>query len=285
MNLDYVNHELTHVGLDKVTRYNWKMADQEGQFRKIHKRLLKVNNDVYQRDGIVSKVNELASNWSWIACGVLVVASRDGVFWVVDGQHRKLAADKRSDIQELPCMVFDVDEIKEEAQAFLATNTNRRNVSALDKFRAKLAAGDIIANKVQEAIHAAGLRVTSASIEPRAFKSVAQAQKIAAQDYDGLVAVLSLCGELARDENAPVHSRLLSGLYYIHRRIENGVDDARLRKRIKQIGARQLVAGANKAAAYYGHAGSKVCADGMIQEINHGLHNKFAMKEDFDCAS
>lgn len=271
------NLELTSKGTSKIAHYGWTVADAEGEFRRINKRLLKVNNDVYQREGIKTKVLELASNWSWIACGALVIASRDGVLWVVDGQHRKLAADRRSDIQELPCMVFYVEAVKDEARAFLATNTNRRNVSATDKFRASLAAGDPIARKVQDAIDAAGLRVTTASIEPRAFKSVAKAQTIAASDYDGLVAVLGLCGELARAEEAPVHSRLLSGLYYMHKRIDGGLDNPRLRKRIKQLGPRALVAAANKAAAYYGQAGSKVCADGMLQAINHGLHGKFTL--------
>jgi len=40
-----------------------------------------------------------------------VVALRDDNKWfVVDGQHRKLAADQRSDIRELPCLVFETNE-------------------------------------------------------------------------------------------------------------------------------------------------------------------------------
>jgi len=246
----------------------------------INKRLLNVNRDVYQREGYKSKVRELASKWSWISCGALVIAQRDDIYWVVDGQHRKLAADSRSDIKDLPCLVFQVSSVEEEARAFLAANVNRRNVSAHDKYRASLGAGDTVARKVQEAIVNAGLRVTTASSEPRSFKSVAGAQKIAAVDFDGLVDVLSVCGELAAAEKCPVHSRLLAGLYYIHKRIDGGMNNIRLRKRILQIGARQLVAGANKAAAYYGQSGSKVCADGMLQAINSGLHTKFVMGDE-----
>lgn len=264
---------------DKITRYGWKMADQQGQFRNINKRLLFINREVYQREGIKSKAIELASNWSWIACGALIVAERAGQYWVVDGQHRKLAADRRSDITDLPCLVFKVEEVASEAKAFLSANTNRRNVSALDKYRASLGANNETAKKVQDAIDAAGLRVTSASCEPRAFKSVAKAQSIAESDYDGLVAVLTLCGELAATESCPVHARLMSGLYYIHSRIDGGLDNPRLRKRIKQIGATALVNGAAKAAAYYGQAGNKVCAEGMLQVINSGLHTKFTVSE------
>lgn len=273
------SEERTHVGADKIARYGWAAADERGEFRLINKRLLLVNRDVYQREGIKGKILELASTWSWIACGALIVAARDGKLWVVDGQHRKLAADRRSDIQDLPCMVFNVAALKDEAKAFLSTNTNRRNVSALDKFRASLAARDLVAIRVQEAIDVAGLRITTASTEARAFKSVGQALKLASADYDSFLAVLMLCGELAAAEACPVHSRLLSGLHYIHCRIDGGIETPRLRKRIKQIGSSALVHAANKAAAYYGQAGGKVCADGMMQAINNGLHSKFVMAD------
>lgn len=271
------NLEVTHQGVDKVAFYKWAKPEERGEFRQINKRLLKVNRDVYQRQGYESKVLELARNWSWISCGALTVASRDGKLWVVDGQHRKLAADRRSDIQELPCLVFYVDHVKDEARAFVATNINRRNVSAVDKFRALLAAEDDAAVKAKDAIDAAGLRITTASKEPRAFKSVAMAQKLAASDYEGLICVLQLCGELATAEDCPVHARLLSGLYYIHNRIDGGLDNQRVRKRIKQVGATALLSAANKAAAYYAQSGAKVCADGMMQAINHGLHSKITL--------
>jgi len=272
-----LNSETNESAQDKVARYGWTIQDGEGQFIKINKRLLNVNREVYQRDGIKSKAIELAGNWSWIACGALVVAQRDNAYWVIDGQHRKIAADRRSDIQELPCLVFHVADVKEEARGFLATNTNRRNVSALDKYRARLAADDPAALNLQRAIDLAGLRITNTSNEPRAFKSVAAGLKIAENDFDGLISVLILCGKLATAEKCHVHARLLSGLYYIHRRVDGGVECPRLSKRILQIGAQGLVASANKAAAYYGLTGGKVCAEGMMKAINNGLQNKFAM--------
>jgi hypothetical protein len=264
-------------GTDKIVRYGWKAKDEQGEFRMIPKRLLNVNREIYQREGYKSKVQALARSWSWISCGALVVAQRENIYWVVDGMHRSEAAKSRADIKDLPCLVFQVESVEEEARAFLATNVNRRNVSAHDKYRACLGAGDEIAQLVQAAINNAGLRLSTASKEPRAFKSIALAQTIAASDFDGLVDVLAICGELAADEKCPVHARLLSGLYYIHRRVEGGLANTRLRKRILQIGARQLVAGANKAAAYYGLSGSKVCAEGMLQVINSGLQKKFSM--------
>lgn len=269
--------EMTPHGIDKVSRYGWEMRDDQGEFRMINKRLLNVNREIYQREAYQGKILELASSWSWIACGALIVAERDGIFWVIDGQHRKLAADRRSDISSLPCMVFRVAGVKNEASAFLASNTNRRNVSALDKYRASLAAEHDTAASVQMALDEAGLHITQSSGSPCGFKSVALAQRIAEKDFDGLVDVLTLCGVLAREGNCAVHSRLLTGLYYIHKNAEVSLEDMRLRKRIIQIGATALVEAANKAAAYFGRGDGKVCASGMMQAINHGLRTRFAM--------
>lgn len=98
-------NELTPLGLDKVQRYGWTMQDKQGEQRQINKNLLLVNDD-YQRTASASKILEIASEWSWIGCGVIIVAKRDGSYWVIDGQHRVLAAKRRSDIKEMPCLVL-----------------------------------------------------------------------------------------------------------------------------------------------------------------------------------
>lgn len=260
-------------GHDKIARYGWAVRSERGTFAYLDKHCLKINREAYQREGIPSKVLEFASNWSWIACGALTVAERDGEFWVVDGQHRKLAADRRSDIQTLPCMIFETQSVKQDAQAFLDTNTNRRNVSALAKFKARLAAGDELARNVQAIITNSGLRLATASKEPCDYKAIALALSIGERDMDGLAEVLGLAGEMAATERLPVHQRIVAGFYYLHRHLD--LRNSRLRERIKAIGLGGLARGADKAAAYYGLAGEKILAEGMLQVINHGLRNRF----------
>lgn len=269
--------ERTHTGVDKVARYGWVMKDTQGTFRMIHKRLLNVNREVYQREATKNKVKELASNWSWVSCGALIVASREGIYWVIDGQHRKLGADKRSDITDLPCMVFDVVDVKDEARAFLDTNANRKPVSAIAKFRAQVVAGDPAAELVRATLDLAGLRMNGGSSDARVFSGVAKAMHLAQVNPEGFIIAMKLCGELAADGDCPIQAKLLDALHYIHLRVKGGLEEPRLRKRIKQLGAHKLVEGANKAAAYYAAGGAKVWADGMMQTINHGLQNKIAL--------
>lgn len=73
----------------------------------------------------------------------------------------------------------------------------------------------------------------------------------------------------------PVHEKLLSGLWYMNGQIEGGLNGRKLSNRITEIGAKRLLDGATRAQAFYIRGGPKVFADGMLQEINKGLHNKF----------
>lgn len=267
--------ERNALGHDKVARYGWKVTSDRGEFQRVPKAELKINHEVYQRDGAVAKILELASNWSWISCGVLVVARRGGELWVVDGQHRKRAADRRSDINELPCLIFDVQSVKQEARAFLDTNTNRKPVTSLAKFKALLAAGDGRAHFVNDAVTATGLRWATASQSPGDFKAVALALSLAERASDAFVRVIGVAAKLALDARTPLHWRVLSGLDYIDSNVEGGLSNKRLLARIEKIGIAALTHGADSAAKYYAKGGAKVYGDGMMQAINKGLINRF----------
>lgn len=99
----------------------------------------------------------IALNWHWGRAQLLNVSRRDGKLFVVDGQHRLQAAKLRGDIQQLPCLVEEFASVAEEAALFDDLNGKRRPVSALDKFRAALVAGDPDCVAIGEAMKRAGL--------------------------------------------------------------------------------------------------------------------------------
>lgn len=82
-----------------------------GEFRMIDKAALNID----QRNQISeSHVQSIANHWSWTAIGMILVSEQaDGTLLVLDGQQRKMAADKRSDIQNLPCLVFSKNVVEE----------------------------------------------------------------------------------------------------------------------------------------------------------------------------
>jgi hypothetical protein len=119
-------------------------------------------DETYQRslDAAASQtlIRRIAVHWDWGLCQPLFVARRaDAGLYVVDGQHRLAAARLRSDIWQLPCVVTSFASDAEEAASFVALNQQRRPLTALDLFKAALAAGDEEAVAVMGAIRDAGL--------------------------------------------------------------------------------------------------------------------------------
>ncbi len=266
----------TPQGVDKTARYGWVTKDEPGELKMLHKDVLKIH-PAYQRDVLPEKVKAITAAWSWVGLGAVVVGERGGEFWVIDGQHRTLAAKRRSDITHLPCVVFKTADVKTEARAFLDLNTGRKPVTAFAKQKAMVAAGDEVAAYVQQQCEALGLEIKPSAHIPRQLKCVAWCTRRAAEDKDVFRAVLAMGAELSTQDQMPVAERLLEGLWILHARCGEGLADKRLTKRLREKGARALLDGANRAAAYYASGGGKVWAQGMLSELNKGLHRKFTM--------
>lgn len=102
-------------------------------------------------------ITEIALAWDWGRAQLLIVSRREGRLFVVDGQHRLAAARLRGDIVQLPCLIEEYADVAEEAALFNALNDRRRPVSALDKFRAGVVAGDADCVAISAALERAGL--------------------------------------------------------------------------------------------------------------------------------
>lgn len=106
-------------------------------------------------------IAHIAFHFDWRLCNPLVVSRRpDGRLMIIDGQHRWLAAQRRTDIPQLPCCIFTYESIQEEARMFILANRSRKPMNRLDDFYAALAAGDEDALEIQQMVVDAGLRVT-----------------------------------------------------------------------------------------------------------------------------
>jgi hypothetical protein len=269
--MDFSTH--THTGLDKVKRYGWTVQDAPGEQRLLHKDLFQIDS-AYQRDLIVMKVKEICTAWSWVACGVIVVAERNGRFWVIDGQHRAAAAKRRSDITHLPCLVFKTLDVQQDAQGFLRLNTSRRPVSAIGRQKALVASGDEAAVHVQQQCAALGLEI---KVKPKAggeMKCIGWCLKRAAEDRQRFTDVLTLGAEISRKDDIFVPERVLDGLWYLSLHCGDGLNDKRLVKRLREKGAAVLLKAASSASAYYANGGGKIWAHGMLNELNRGLQER-----------
>lgn len=257
--------------MSKVTKNKWTVKDSPGELRNINKHVLQVH-PAYQRSCTNSKVTAIAAAWSWIACSTIIVGHRGGDYWVIDGQHRVLAARKRADITDLPCVVFETDGISQEAKGFLDANTMRKAVNSIDKFHAAIAAGDETAVFVSNLFEELEIMPSQYAKTGKQIKSVGFVMAKAIENRADIEVVIRFTAKLC--ENHPISERILSALTYIY---QSGLDirEPRLSARIMKIGPAGLLKAANKAAAYFAAGGAKVWATGVIDEVNKGLRTKY----------
>jgi len=275
------NQEVHSVGnKDKIERYDWKLLDQPGELRWLNKKVLRVDEQ-YQRKATEPKVKELARAWSWLACGALLVAEREGVYFVFDGQHRALAALRRSDIDKLPCVVFRTAGSKEEAEAFLRANKNRKPLNGLAKFRAATTAEHPAALLVDKLITSVG-RTASETSSGTTVRCLALMMGHAERQPEVLQRAWPLVATVCMGK--PVHERILDGLLYIENHLPEGqsVVDKEWQKRALRVGYDGLLGAANRFAAAYSKGGAKVWALGMVEAMNKGcrIHMTLAGNEE-----
>lgn len=109
-------------------------------------------------------IRQIAMYWDWDRCQPLNIARRpNGALMIVDGQHRHAGAGLRGDIGTLPCIVSTYATTGDEAAAFVALNRSRRPLTALDLFKAALAANDPEVTAVLAAMTAAGLKLATST--------------------------------------------------------------------------------------------------------------------------
>ncbi len=274
LKMEFTSH--SSAGVEKTKRYGWIMKDEPGVFKNIDKNLLQIH-PAYQRELLTSKVAEITANWSWLSLGALIIGERHAEYWVVDGQHRAVAALRRSDITALPCLVFQTNDVETEARGFVALNTGRKPVSAISKHKAMVTAGDEVAVFVQATLKSLGIMIDKTSKHVGQTKCIGWCLKRAQENPESFVKVLSFVAEISANGGLPIKAQLLDGVYFLHARCGNGLADIRLANRLRSIGARTLTDAAIRASAFYAVGGANIWAQGMLTEINKSLHNKFVL--------
>jgi hypothetical protein len=84
---------------------------------------------------------KIADNWDKDACEFLLVSYRNGKFYIIDGQHRFIAA-KIKGIASLPCVIFSGLTRSEEARRFSIQGMGRKKLTPSDTFKANIECGN-----------------------------------------------------------------------------------------------------------------------------------------------
>jgi hypothetical protein len=260
------------------------VRDEPGQFEMLDKSQLEVDH-AYQRKMLERKVVEMARDWSWVACGVIIVAIRQigngdngrVIFMVVDGQHRVEAAKRRPDIEKLPCLVFEMDSKADEAKGFTDSNSMRRPLTMATKHNAMILYNDRKAT-ITEALASSIGRNIADYTSPTTLSCVGEIHKFLDQDEAALRRIWPIVGKIC--EGKAFHRRILGGMFYVETHLTAGesLSHPRWRKIVEQRGYDTLLDGINKVVALRGNGHIPHCGEGILAVINRGLRQHLTME-------
>lgn len=150
-------------GISSLTKFEKKLVEEVlsvGVSMDIHRDQLNVDHH-YQRLDISHKtVRQIKNNYNPVGFGMIIVARRpDGCFYIIDGQHRWLAAKEMPKMTMLPCRVHDIASVKLEALAFELLNEKRTTVTPSSRFRASIVAGDPRSIDLSRTLNSAGINI------------------------------------------------------------------------------------------------------------------------------
>lgn len=243
------------------------METKQGQLLNIRKAILTVD-ETYQRSASRALVRKIQQNWSWPAAASITVSLRDGVYHVVDGQHRVLAAMNKPEITHLPCIVFENLTVIDEARQFAMLNKVRRNITSVELFHADVAGADELAMYVNNRLHAFKFRVDTKGANTAAC--VKPMLKLAAKSKPSFDRVLSACARLFK--NGKIIGQVFEGLAYID---SKDPLDPRLVERLLDVGVDKIRTGITQQTIASANRHVRTLARGIVDTANKNLRHKF----------
>jgi len=259
--------------ITKREKFSWATGGTTGVFRWIDKRNLNIDG-CYQREAASkAKILDIAREWDWLLLGAISVIERsDGSYVVFDGGHRTRASFYRDDIDTLPCMVYQVATLTNEAKAFVACNTMTSNVDAIDRHKASVCAEEPVAIRVSELLSSCGICIAKTPHGTSQIQCIGAIASATKEDAATAKRCLLLCIELATEYNESVEGAVFSGLFRLARSI--GDNMWRHEERIKRHSQKEIAVRIRQYRAETGKGGQTIAAKAIMHLINKGLRNK-----------
>ncbi|MFV8227480.1 DUF6551 family protein [Mycolicibacterium fortuitum] len=144
----------------------------------------------YQRPADLSRARRLAADWDRRLAGIIEVSDRgtgeSPRYAVIDGQHRWEAARLCDEVPVLVASIHEGLTVADEARLFDRLNSQRRQPSTWDHWRARKSSGDPDVLAIEAVVEELGLRIDPG---PRAgnVRCTATLEKLAARGGTGLV--------------------------------------------------------------------------------------------------
>ncbi len=248
----------------------------------------KIRTDpAYQRETNPRWVERLATGWHRNGMGTICVSLReDGLYYVIDGQHRVEAA-RTLDVDLIPADIWHNLDVSDEARMFVERNTTL-GVKRIDRFLASVKAGTPDQCDILKIVHAAGWEVSDNANNDGNIRAVGVLERIYGVSANGtkdrrpneLRTTLETVKRAWGADQDAVAGFLLDGLGRFFIRYGDQIDgDLLVRKLSKYDGGPRALVGRSKELRGFVRSTVPNCVAELIVEIyNRGLRTtKLAM--------
>jgi hypothetical protein len=170
-------------------------------------------DDRYQRPVDQRRISRMAKQFDERLVGTLEVSQRNGTgsYAVFDGQHR-LEAAKLAQVGAVPCLVHKGLSPTEEADLFVTLQRQRKNITPLERFHARVFTGDETALMIEEIAEACGFEIAtySRALTHDTLRAIVAVERI--YKRGNLAETLTLLRELWAGDDKSTDGALLEGL-------------------------------------------------------------------------
>ncbi len=228
---------------------------------------------VTQRQFRKAHGDRLAAELDLNKLGFPVINHRDGIYWVLDGQHRIYALKQNGFEKDvLDCEVYENLTDAEAAQIFLGRD-DRRAVSQYDKFYIACTAGLARETSIRRAVESQGVKIGQSKDEST-ISAVGTLGKVF--DRSGEVVL----GQVVRTANRAFNgvpeafeSSFLEGLGLVFNRYNGRTNEKDLASRLAAVpsGVRGLLRRAESQRERTGNQKSQCIAATIVEVYNRGI--------------
>lgn len=209
-------------------------------------KVLDIHSGGYQRPVDPTWAIKLAMEFSWDDFGRVEVSDRDGVFYVIDGQHRLAALDLTDRLpdeskREVPALIYTGMSLADEADRYLRMNTVRKNTYTLYAWAARMVS-DPKAQDIDRIVRECGYVISNAAAPGKGFVSATGRLEMIYDEFgpEGLAQTLALVHD-TYGKSETISAVLLGGVSLVLN-IYEGVDKDQFRSALLSSTAAQWVA-------------------------------------------
>lgn len=238
---------------------------------------LKVDQHAYQRIE-KSAIKDYVRNFNPDLLNVIVVSERDnGGLYVIDGQQR-VAACRIVGYKMIKAQVFIGLTLKQEAKMFLELNKGI-NLTAIEKFKAKLTKEDPAAIELNNIIEASGYKVsrsakgenTDYTVNP--VSAIERIWKDGAGDPWTIRTMLRVTGEAWGGTPKGLTAETVKGFNSFLSRYKSELDVDRLISALAKTTPQRIVANGQKYRDLFSTVSGQAVGIGIWKEYNRGLRS------------